>query len=60
MPRRNQANRNTRNLFKIANGNSYAIRLPIETLRAWGWEPGQQCKLTIDDKTQRITIEAKR
>jgi bifunctional DNA-binding transcriptional regulator/antitoxin component of YhaV-PrlF toxin-antitoxin module len=46
-----------RSLFKLAGGRSYAITLPIETLRSWGWCDGRQLKLTIDEKKHRIVVE---
>jgi hypothetical protein len=59
MPRRLNTDRNTRLLFDLAGGKSKAITLPIETCRAFKWETGQKFTLTIDEKKQRITIEAK-
>ncbi len=58
MARRKKEDRNTRTLMSLAGGRSLATTLPIETLRVWGWEPGQLIKLTFDDKTHCITIEA--
>ena len=46
-----------RSLFKLAGGKSYAITLPIEVVREWGWQERQKLKLTIDDKKKRIIVE---
>jgi hypothetical protein len=59
MARRKASERNVRSLFKLAGGKSFAMTLPIEVLRDWGWDkPRQQIVLTIDDKKQRIVIAA--
>jgi hypothetical protein len=60
MPRRKNSERNTRSLFSIAGGKSYAITLPLETLRAWNWDAGMELTLKPDDKRQRFVIEAKK
>jgi hypothetical protein len=59
MARRKADERNVRSLFKLAGGRSYAITLPIETLRAWKWDDHHELSLKIDDKRQRIVIEAR-
>ncbi len=46
-----------RSLFKLAGGKSYAITLPIEVVRSWGWQDRQKLKLTIDEKKKRIIVE---
>jgi hypothetical protein len=60
MARRKSSERNTRSLFSIAGGKSYAITLPLETLRAWNWDAGMELTLKPDDKRQRFVIEAKK
>lgn len=57
MPRCKQADRNIRTLTKLAGGRSYAITLPIETLRAFDWEVHQKLKLTADQNTKRVIVE---
>jgi DNA primase len=57
MARRKLADRNVRSLFKLAGGKSYAITLPIETIREWGWRDRQKLRLTIDEKKKRIIVE---
>ncbi len=46
-----------RSLFKLAGGKSYAITIPIETVREWDWQERQKLKLTIDEKKKRIIVE---
>ena len=57
MARRKLEERNVRSLFKLAGGKSYAITLPIEVVRSWGWQDRQKLKLTIDEKKKRIVVE---
>ena len=57
MARRKLEERNVRSLFKLAGGTSYAITLPIEVVRDWGWQDRQKLKLTIDEKKKRIVVE---
>jgi hypothetical protein len=57
MARRKLEERNVRSLFKLAGGKSYALTLPIEVVRDWGWQNRQKLKLTIDEKQKRIVIE---
>ena len=57
MARRKLSERNVRSLFKLAGGKSYALTLPIEVVRAWGWQDRQKLKLTIDEKKKRIIVE---
>lgn len=57
MARRKIEERNVRSLFKLAGGKSYALTLPIEVVRNWGWQNHQKLKLTIDEKQKRVIIE---
>jgi hypothetical protein len=57
MPRRKSSERNTRSLFSIAGGKSYALTLPIETVRAWGWDAGKELILKPDPTHHRLIIE---
>jgi hypothetical protein len=57
MPRRKNSERNTRSLFTIAGGKSYALTLPIETVRAWRWDAGKELILKPDPKHHRLIIE---
>lgn len=57
MARRKLEERNVRSLFKLAGGKSYALTLPIEVVRDWGWQNHQKLKLTIDQKNKRVIVE---
>ena len=57
MARRKLEERNVRSLFKLAGGKSYALTLPIEVVREWGWQNRQKLKLTIDEKNKRVIVE---
>jgi len=57
MARRKLEERDIRSLFKLAGGKSYAITLPIEVIREWGWRDRQKLKLTVDEKKKRIVVE---
>jgi len=57
MARRKLEERNVRSLFKLAGGKSYALTLPIEVVREWGWKDSRKLKLVFDEKNKRITIE---
>lgn len=59
MARRKLADRNTRTLMKLTNGRSLAVTLPLETLRAWGWNAGTEVTIKEDPKHQRFTIRAR-
>jgi bifunctional DNA-binding transcriptional regulator/antitoxin component of YhaV-PrlF toxin-antitoxin module len=58
MARKKPEERNIRSVFTTGMGKSFALTLPIETLRAWGWRERQQLTLKIDDAKKRITVEA--
>ncbi len=55
--RRKVENENIRSLSKVSGGRSYAITLPIATVRAFGWKERQKLELTIDARKQTITIK---
>jgi DNA primase len=57
MARRKLEERNVRSLFKLAGGKSFALTLPIEIVRGWGWHNRQKLKLTIDEKNKRVIVE---
>jgi hypothetical protein len=59
MARRKLADRNTRTLMKLANGRSLAVTLPLETLRAWGWNAGTEVVVKEDPKRHTFTICAR-
>jgi hypothetical protein len=47
---------NIRKLTKIAGGSSYAITLPIEVVRRWGWKDRQRLELFVDERTKSILV----
>jgi hypothetical protein len=55
MARNKLEDRNIRKLTKIAGGSSYAITLPIEYIREFGWKERQ--KLIIKKVGKRLVIE---
>jgi bifunctional DNA-binding transcriptional regulator/antitoxin component of YhaV-PrlF toxin-antitoxin module len=55
--RRKAGEENVRSLGRSSNGRSYSITLPIEVIRAFGWEKRQKLELSIDLKRKRITIK---
>lgn len=48
---------NIRKLSKTAGGTSYAVTLPIDIIRKWGWRERQKLELVIDEKNQIIKIK---
>ena len=57
MARRKIEDREVRSLIKMSGGKSYAVTLPIDVIRRWGWQKGQKLQLTVDEKKRRITVE---
>ncbi len=47
---------NIRTLTKIASGSSYAITLPIEVVRRWGWKDRQKLEVFVDERTKSILV----
>jgi bifunctional DNA-binding transcriptional regulator/antitoxin component of YhaV-PrlF toxin-antitoxin module len=48
---------NIRKIAKTAGGSSYAITLPIDVVRRWGWKEKQKVELIIDEKNKVIKIK---
>lgn len=46
-----------RKLIKLANGDSYAVVLPIEAVRAFGWQARQKLLVTVNPKKQKFIIK---
>jgi len=55
--RRKLENKNIRKITKIAGGTSYAITLPIDAVRRWGWKERQKVVLELDEKNKTIKIK---
>jgi hypothetical protein len=60
MPRRPKAEENIRSLTKLAGGRSFAITLPLDLVRKWGWDVRMELRLRVDEKTRQIIIEKKK
>ena len=46
-----------RKLAKVGSGTSYAITLPMEAVKAFGWRERQKLEIEIDYKTQTLIIK---
>ena len=57
MGRKKVENRNIRKLAKVGGGTSYAITLPIEAIRGFGWKEKQKLVIEIDEKGERLIIK---
>jgi len=55
--RRRLSEKNIRKITKIAGGTSYAITLPIDVVRRWGWKEKQKVELEIDEKKKVIKVK---
>ena len=55
--RRKINEKNIRKITKIAGGTSYAVTLPIDVVRKWGWKEKQKVELEVDDKKKIIKIK---
>jgi len=56
MPRRKISKRNIRKITKVG-GKSYAVTLPIEIVRSFGWKEKQKVVLRVNKKSKTITIK---
>jgi hypothetical protein len=55
MPKK-KSNKNIRKLTRVGK-RSFAITLPIETVRQFGWRERQKLQLTIHRRSKSITIK---
>lgn len=46
-----------RKLIKLARGQSYAVVLPIEAVRAFGWQGKQKLLVLVNTKKQKFIIK---
>lgn len=46
-----------RKLTKLAKGDSYGVVLPIEAVRAFGWQAKQKLLISVNIKKQRFSIK---
>lgn len=56
MPRRKISEKNIRRITKVG-GKSYAVTLPIDIVRKFGWREKQKVVLKINKKRKTITIK---
>jgi len=56
MGRNKIENRNVRKLAKVGGGVTYAITLPIEAVREFGWQEKQKLEILIDRRKKRVII----
>lgn len=57
MARQELKNKNNRKLFRIGNGKSYAVTLPIEGIQELGWQKKQKVKVEFDKKKKCFVIK---
>ncbi|MDA3840694.1 MAG: hypothetical protein PF572_06450 [Patescibacteria group bacterium] len=57
MARTNLNDRNIRKLSRVGNGKTYAITLPIEAIREFGWQKKQKLVVEIDSKNKKLIIK---
>ena len=57
MGRKKVENRNVRKLAKVGGGATYAITLPIDTIRLFGWKEKQKLIIETDKIRKRIIIK---
>ena len=53
---RKSTEKNIRKITKVGK-HSYAVILPIETVRKWGWQEKQKVVLEVDSKKKIIEIK---
>jgi len=57
MARRKLEQKNVRSLIKTSGGKSYAVTIPVDIIRRWGWQKRQKVTLKTDERRKRIIIE---
>ena len=57
MGRKKVENRNVRKLAKVGGGVTYAITLPIDAIREFGWQEKQKLEIKIDKARKRLIIK---
>jgi len=57
MGRKKVENRNIRKLAKVGGGATYAITLPIDAIREFGWQEKQKLEIKIDKARKRLIIK---
>jgi antitoxin component of MazEF toxin-antitoxin module len=49
--------RNTRKLYRVGNGKTYSLTLPVEYIRELGWQKTQKVNVKLDAKKKIIIIK---
>jgi len=57
MARRKLSQRDTRKLARVGSGKSYAVTLPIDAIRNFGWQEGQNVTMEVDETNKEIIIK---
>ena len=57
MARQKIEERNTRKLYRVGNGKTYSLTLPIEYVRELGWQKTQKVVVELDKKSKKIVIK---
>ncbi len=57
MARLKLEDRNIRKLAKVGGGKTYALTLPIEVIRKFGWQEKQRLEIEVDEKRKRLIIK---
>ena len=57
MARLSLEKRNIRKLAKVGGGKTYAITLPIDAIRKFGWQEKQKLVINVDSKRKRLIIK---
>ena len=57
MARKKLENRNIRKLYRVGNGKTYSLTLPIEAIREFNWQKKQKVEVEIDKKNKQLIIK---
>jgi hypothetical protein len=56
MGRKTVEDKNVRKLAKVGGGVTYAITLPIDAIRKFGWREGQKIEIEVDEKNETLIL----
>ncbi len=57
MGRKKVEDKNIRKLSKVGGGATYAITLPIDAIREFGWQEKQKLVIEVDKRRKRLIIK---
>lgn len=57
MARSKLENKNIRKLSKVGGGVTYAVTLPIDAIRDFGWREGQKVVVEVDKRNKLFRIK---